>query len=183
MEILDFRSDTVTKPTPEMWEEISKAPVGDDVYGEDPSVNKLQEIAAEITGKEAGLFVPTGTMGNLSAMLAHCQRGDEIILGNLAHTYLFEAGGLAALGGIFPNVLPNQPDGTLVLDDIRAGIKIDDSHFAHTRLVTIENTHNRCGGVSLSAEYTNAVAEIAKDHDLNFISMAPEYLTQPLIKG
>ncbi len=166
--MLDFRSDTVTKPTPEMWEAISKAEVGDDVYGEDPSVNKLQELSAQMLGKESALFVPSGTMGNLIAMISHCQRGDEMIVGHLAHAYLSEAGGMAGLGGIFPNVLQNQSDGTLILEDIRAGIKPDDNHFAITRLITLENTHNRCGGVSLSAEYTNSVAEIAKEHDLKF---------------
>ncbi|MBT3669629.1 MAG: low-specificity L-threonine aldolase [Chloroflexi bacterium] len=168
METLDFRSDTVTKPTPEMWEAIAKAEVGDDVYGEDPSINKLQELSAHMLGKEAALFVPTGTMGNLIAMLVHCQRGDEMIVGNLAHAYLSEAGGMAALGGIFPNVLVNQTDGTLLLDDIQAGIKPDDNHFAITRMITLENTHNRCGGVSLSTDYVNSVANIAKQHGLKF---------------
>ena len=99
MEIIDLRSDTVTKPTPEMREAMAKAEVGDDVYGDDPTVNRFQELAAEITGKEAGLFVPSGTMGNLSAILSHCQRGDEVILGQKNHTFMYEAGGISALGG------------------------------------------------------------------------------------
>ncbi|MBU0510318.1 MAG: threonine aldolase, partial [Chloroflexi bacterium] len=119
MPTIDLRSDTVTHPTPAMREAIAKAKVGDDVYGEDPTVNRLQEMSAAILGKEAGLFVPSGTMGNLAAVLAHCNRGDEVILGNLAHTFLYEAGGIAALGGVHPHTIPNQPDGTLVLDDIR----------------------------------------------------------------
>ena len=115
MEIIDLRSDTVTKPTPEMREAMAKAEVGDDVYGDDPTVNRLQELAAEITGKEAGLFVPSGTMGNLTAILSHCQRGDEVILGQKNHTFLFEAGGISALGGIHSYQLQNQHDGSLLI--------------------------------------------------------------------
>jgi len=166
MSAIDLRSDTVTQPTPEMREAMSKAPVGDDVYGEDPSINTLQAMAAEILGKEAGLFVPSGTMGNLASILAHCTRGDEIILGHLAHTFLYEAGGIAALGGIHPHTIPNQPDGTLALDDIRNAIRADDAHQPPTRLITLENTQNRCGGAALSVEYTQAVGQIAAEHDL-----------------
>ena len=166
MEIIDFRSDTVTKPTPAMREAMAKAEVGDDVDGEDPTVNKLQEMGAEMMGMEAGLFVPSGTMGNLAAMLAHCNRGDEVILGNQAHTFYFEAGGLAALGGIHPFQIPNQPDGTMAIEDIRGAIRPDDSHFPITRLVTVENTHNRCGGVSLSVRYTQSAADLAKEHGI-----------------
>src|SRR5512136_2282816 len=154
MEFIDLRSDTVTKPTPEMREAMAKAVVGDDVYGEDPTVNQLQESAAEKMGKEAGLFVPSGTMGNLAAVLAHCDRGDEVILGNLAHTFLFEAGGISALGGVHSHQIPNQTDGTLALGDILDAIRADDDHFPVTRLICLENTHNRCGGVSLSMGYT-----------------------------
>ncbi|MCH7480077.1 MAG: threonine aldolase, partial [Chloroflexi bacterium] len=139
METIDLRSDTVTKPTAAMREAMAKADVGDDVYGEDPSVNRLQELAAEITGKEAALFVPSGTMGNLAAILSHCNRGDEIILGNLAHTFLYEAGGIAALGGVHPHTLPNQPDGSINLEDIRAAIRGDDPHYPVTRLIALEN--------------------------------------------
>src|SRR5512139_3278992 len=126
--MIDLRSDTVTQPTLAMREAMSRAPVGDDVYGEDPTVNRLQEMAAEILGKEAGLFVPSGTMGNLASILAHCQRGDEVILGDKAHTFLFEAGGISALGGVHSRQLPNQPDGTLDLEAIRQSIRTEDAH-------------------------------------------------------
>ncbi len=166
MHPIDLRSDTVTQPTPAMREAMAKANVGDDVYGEDPTINKLQDMAANILGKEAGLFVPSGTMGNLAAILAHCDRGDEIILGNLAHTFLFEAGGISALGGVHPHTLPNQPDGTMKLDDIQAAIRPDNPHMPITRVVTLENTHNRCSGVSLTVEYTQAVGDLAHENNL-----------------
>lgn len=166
MEVIDLRSDTVTKPTPAMREAMAQAEVGDDVYGEDPTVNRLQGMAADILGKEAALFVPSGTMGNLAAVLAHCGRGDEVIMGNLAHTFLHEAGGIAALGGVHTYLVPNQQDGTIRLDDIRAAIREDDSHHPVTRLITLENTHNRCGGVPLSAAYTQTVADLAAEHGL-----------------
>jgi threonine aldolase len=166
MTFIDLRSDTVTQPTPAMREAMAQAPVGDDVYGEDPSLNRLQEMAAERLGKEAALFVPSGTMGNLAGILAHCTRGDEVILGNKAHTFLFEAGGISALGGVHSCQIPNQEDGTLDLDDIRNAIRPDDAHQPVTRLVTLENTHNRCGGVALNAEYTRAVGQLAHDHNL-----------------
>jgi threonine aldolase len=167
MEYIDLRSDTVTLPTPLMREAMAKAVVGDDVYGEDPTVNKLQEMGASLMGKEAGLFVPSGTMGNLVALLAHCGRGDEVILGNKAHTFLYEAGGISALGGIHSCQIPNQPDGTLILDDIRHAIRPDELHNPPTRLVALENTHNRCGGVALSVEYTRSVGELVKERDLS----------------
>lgn len=163
---IDLRSDTVTQPTPAMREAMAKALVGDDVYGEDPSINKLQAMAAEMLGKEAGLFVPTGTMGNLASILAYCNRGDEIILGNVAHTFLYEAGGIAALGGVHPHTIPNQPDGTLAPEDVLAAIRGDDAHLPPTRLITLENTHNRCGGAALSLEYTQQISKIAKEHHL-----------------
>jgi threonine aldolase len=166
MKFIDLRSDTVTQPTPEMRQAMAQAEVGDDVYGEDPTVNRLQEIAAAMLGKEAGLFVASGTMGNLSAILAHCHRGDEVILGNKAHTFLFEAGGISALGGVHPCQLPNQPDGTLLLEDIEAAIRPDDPHEPITRLITLENTHNRCGGVALSVDYTRSVGQLARRHGL-----------------
>jgi threonine aldolase len=149
-----------------MREAMAMADVGDDVFGEDPTINKLQEIAANILGKEAGLFIPSGTMGNLTAILAHCNRGDEIILGNQTHIFRSEAGGISALGGIHPHTIPNQPDGTLNLRDILAAIRSDDSHQPITRLVTLENTHNRCGGAALSVEYTRAVGELASENNL-----------------
>jgi threonine aldolase len=167
MEFVDLRSDTVTLPTPEMREAMAQAPVGDDVYGEDPTVNRLQEMAAALVGKEAGLFVASGTMGNLTAILAHCGRGDEIILGDKAHTFLYEAGGISALGGVHSHQVPNQPDGSLLLEDLRNAIRSDDAHFPPTRLIALENTHNRCGGIYLTAEYTGAVGDLAKQHDLS----------------
>ncbi|HEX9597001.1 MAG TPA: low-specificity L-threonine aldolase [Anaerolineales bacterium] len=166
MNPIDLRSDTVTQPTPEMREAMAHAEVGDDVYGEDPTVNRLQQLAAEHLGKEAALFVPSGAMGNLVAMLTHCQRGDEAILGDLAHPYFYETGGLAALGGIQPRPLPNQPDGTLKLEDIRDAIREDDVHYPITRLVALENTHNRRNGIPLTAEYTAAVGELARANKL-----------------
>lgn len=166
MDWIDLRSDTVTHPTPAMREAMARAEVGDDVYGEDPTVNRLEEMAAALVGKEAGLFVPSGTMGNLAAILAHCRRGDEVILGNLAHTFLYEAGGMAALGGVHPHPIPNRPDGTLALEDIRAAIRPDDIHQPPTRLITLENTHNRCGGAPLSVAYTQAVGALAREHGL-----------------
>ena len=161
MEYIDLRSDTVTKPTPEMREAMAKAEVGDDVYGDDPTVNRLQEMAAQMTGHEAGLFVASGTMGNLSAVLAHCQRGDEVILGKDAHTYRYEAGGISVLGGVHSCQLPNQPDGSIALDDIQGAIRADDPHQPITRLIALENTHNRCGGTVQSVAYTRQVAEFA----------------------
>jgi threonine aldolase len=163
---VDLRSDTVTRPTPEMRAAMAAAEVGDDVMREDPTINRLQEMAAERMGKEAGLFVPSGTMGNLAAVLAHCGRGDEVILGSLGHTFLFEGGGIAALGGVHSYVLPNQPDGTLRLEDIRGAIRPDDVHAPVTRLITLENTHNRCGGVVLPLEYMDAVGALARERGL-----------------
>ena len=166
MEYIDLRSDTVTKPTLEMREAMAKAEVGDDVYGDDPTVNHLQEMAAEMTGHEAGLFVASGTMGNLAAVLAHCQRGDEVILGKDAHTYRYEAGGVSVLGGVHSCQLTNQPDGSIVLSDIEAAIRSDDPHQPVTRLIALENTHNRCGGTYQSVEYTRQVAEFAHSRGL-----------------
>lgn len=165
---IDLRSDTVTHPLPEMREAMYRAEVGDDVFEEDPTVNRLQEIAAGRMGKEAGLFVPSGTMGNLIAALVHCQRGEEAIIGDLSHTFLFEVGGISALGGVFPHTLPNQPDGTLRLEDIRAAIRPENVHFPKTRLLILENTHNRCGGAPLSREYTRQAGELAHAHGLAF---------------
>src|SRR3990172_12528597 len=168
MEYIDLRSDTVTKPTPEMRVAMAEAEVGDDVYGADPTVNRLQEIAAEMMGKEDALFVPSGTMGNLLALLVHCQRGDEVIVGNQSHIYLNEAGGMSALGGIQPCPIRNQVDGTLALEEILASIRTEDVHHPITRLVCLENTQNICGGVPLTPEYTRQVGELAKKHGLAF---------------
>jgi threonine aldolase len=166
MDWIDLRSDTVTHPTEAMRQAMANAEVGDDVFGEDPTVNKLQEMAAEKMGKEAGLFVPSGTMGNLAAILAHCGRGDEVILGNKAHTFLYEAGGISALGGVHSCQLPNQADGTLVLQDIKDAIRSKDAHQPISRLVCLENTHNRCGAVALTAGYTQEVGELAHQSGL-----------------
>jgi threonine aldolase len=166
MQYIDLRSDTVTRPTPEMREAMAEAEVGDDVYGDDPTVNRLQEIASEMMGKEAALFVPSGTMGNLLALLVHCQRGDEAIVGNQSHIYLNEAGGMSALGGIQACPISNQSDGTLALEDIFAYIRTADVHHPITRLVCLENTQNICGGVPLTPVYTRQVAELAHQNDL-----------------
>jgi threonine aldolase len=167
MDWIDLRSDTVTHPTEAMRQAMATAEVGDDVYGEDPTVNRLQEMAAERMGKQAGLFVPSGTMGNLAAILAHCGRGDEVILGNKAHTFLYEAGGISALGGVHSCQLPNQDDGTIILQDIQSAIRAKDAHQPISRLVCLENTHNRCGGVALTADYTQAVGELAHENGLS----------------
>jgi threonine aldolase len=166
MEYVDLRSDTVTKPTPEMREAMAEAEVGDDVYGDDPTVNHLEEVAAAMLGKEAALFVPSGTMGNLIALLVHCQRGDEVIVGSQSHIYLNEAGGMSALGGIQPCPVQNQPDGTLAMDDISASIRTEDLHHPITRLICLENTQNVCGGVPLTPAYTRRVGELARANNL-----------------
>ena len=165
--MIDLRSDTVTLPTPAMRKAMAEAVVGDDVFGEDPTVNRLQDMAAQRMGKEAGLFVASGTMSNLVALLTHCQRGDEVILGDRGHTFLYEAGGSASLGGIHHYALPNQPDGTLRLEDIQSAIRDEaNPHYPHTRLICLENTHNRCGGACLPPEYTDAVGELARSHGI-----------------
>jgi threonine aldolase len=166
MKIIDLRSDTVTHPTPAMREAMYRAEVGDDVFGEDPTVNRLEAMAAERLGKEAALLVASGTMGNLVALLTHCGRGDEVILGNCSHTYLFEQGGMAALGGIMPRPIPNQADGTLRQEDVAGAIRGDDVHFPRTRLVCLENTHNMCNGSPLAAAYTAQVARLAHERGL-----------------
>jgi threonine aldolase len=161
MKTIDLRSDTVTQPTPEMREAMAKAEVGDDVYDEDPTINRLQELAAEKTGKQAGLFVASGTMGNLIAVMAQCQRGDEVIVGKKNHVFVHEAGGISALGGIHSNQILNQPDGSLLFEDVAAAIRPDDLHEPVTRLVCLENTHNGCGGVYQTPEYMQKLAEFA----------------------
>jgi threonine aldolase len=156
--MIDLRSDTVTQPTAAMRAAMLAAPVGDDVFGDDPTVNALQRRIAERLGKEAALIVPTGTMGNLCALMAHCQRGDEYIVGQMAHTYRWEGGGAAVLGSIQPQPLDNQPDGTLRLADIEAAIKPDDAHFARTRLLALENTW---GGQVLPLAYLDDATALA----------------------
>jgi threonine aldolase len=154
----DFRSDTVTRPTAAMRAAMASAEVGDDVFGDDPNVNALQEEVAALLGFEAGLFVPSGTQSNLVGVMTHCARGDEVIVGQEAHTYGMEAGGAAVLGSIQPQPLANAADGTLPLDAIEAAIKPDDAHFARTRLVALENT---IGGRVLPVGYAQAVRELA----------------------
>jgi len=167
MKTIDLRSDTVTLPTAAMREAISGAELGDDVFGEDPTVNRLERMAAQRMGKEAALLVVSGTMGNLVCILTHCRRGEEVILGDMSHTFLYEAGGMSALGGIHPHTIANQPDGTLLLEQIEAAVRGDDVHFPRTRLVCLENTHNRCGGAALTPDYTDAVAALAKNRRLS----------------
>jgi threonine aldolase len=166
MDYIDLRSDTVTKPTPEMREAMAEAEVGDDVYRDDPTVHHLEDLAAEMLGKEAALFVPSGTMGNLTALLVHCQRGHEVIVGNQSHIYLNEAGGMSALGGIQPCPVQNQADGTLALEDILNSIRTEDVHHPTTRLICLENTQNICGGVPLTSAYTRQVGELARQNEL-----------------
>ncbi len=166
MRQVDLRSDTLTRPTPSMLQAMADAQLGDDVFGEDPTVNKLEEMAAERLGKEAAVFVTSGTMGNLVSLLAHCGRGDEIILGSLSHTFFFEQGGSAAVGGIHPRTVANQPDGTLAVSEIEAAIRSDNIHFPLTRLIVLENTHNLCGGYPLDIAYMQAVGDIARGHNL-----------------
>jgi len=166
MQTIDLRSDTVTMPTPQMREAICNAELGDDVFGEDPTVRRLEALAAERMGKEAGLLVVSGTMGNLVPILTHCRRGEEVILGRLSHTFLYECGSVSAVGGIHPHTLDNEPDGTIRLEDIDSAVRGDNVHFPRTRLICLENTHNRCGGAPLTAEYTEAVAALAARHGL-----------------
>ncbi len=165
--LIDLRSDTVTHPTPTMVKAMASAELGDDVYDEDPTVNRLQERAAALTGHRAALFVASGTMGNLIALLTHGGRGCEVIAGAQSHIYLNEAGGMAALGGMQAAPVPVQADGTLRLEDIRGAMRdVTDVHHPRTRLVCLENTQNQSGGVPLTAAYTRQVAELAHNHGL-----------------
>ncbi len=161
--MIDLRSDTVTQPTPAMRAAMAAAAVGDDVFGGDPSVNALQEKIAAMLGFEAALFLPTGTQSNLCAILSHCQRGDEYIVGQQAHCYRWEGGGAAVFGSVQPQPLNHQPDGTLALDEIEAAIKPDDAHFARSRLLALENT---LGGKLLPLAYVQAATQLAKDKGL-----------------
>ena len=163
--MIDLRSDTVTRPTPEMLTAMMAAETGDDVYGEDPTVNELESYAAELTGHEAALFVATGTQGNLLALLSQCDRGHEYIAGQEAHSYKFEGGGAAVLGGIQPQPLPFNPRGELVQDQVNQAIKPDDFHFARTKLVCLENTQ---GGKVLSSDYLNQFGAFVRSKDLRF---------------
>ena len=166
MREVDLRSDTVTHPSPEMRRAMAEAELGDDVFGDDPTLNRLEAMAAERLGKEAAVFVASGTMGNLVSILTHAGRGDEIIIGDKAHIFRSEAGGASALGGVAYNTLPNDNHGRLDLDRIEAEIKPPNVHFTRTAMIGLENTHNACGGAPLSADYTQAVAEVAHRHGI-----------------
>ena len=166
MNTIELRSDTFTLPDEPMREAMAHAPLGDDVFGEDPTVNALQDRAAQLTGKEAALFVPSGSQANLISLLTHCQRGDEFIVGDSAHIFVYEAGSSAAVGGLHPHTLPNHPDGTLDLERIEAAIRPDDSHFPRTRLLCLENTHNRCWGSPIGLGYLDAVGALCEKRGL-----------------
>ena len=166
MRVIDFRSDTVTHPTPEMRRAMAEAELGDDVHRDDPTAIRLEEMAADRLGKEAAMFVASGTMGNLVSVLTHAQRGDEIILGDKAHIFRSEAGGASALGGVGYHTLPNDSRGMLDPDDVRAAIRPPNVHFARTAVVALENTHNACGGAVLSPEDTKLIADVAHSHDV-----------------
>ncbi len=161
---MDFRSDTVTKPTQAMRDAMARAEVGDDVYGDDPTVNELENWAAERHGFEAALFTTSGTQANLLALMSHCERGDEYLCGQQAHNYMFEAGGAAVLGSIQPQPIENNPDGTLDFAKLKAAIKPDDFHFARTRLLSLENTIN---GKVLPLDYLKQAREFVDQHNLN----------------
>jgi threonine aldolase len=164
MKTIDLRSDTVTQPTPTMREAMARAEVGDDVFGDDPTVNRLQDVCAERFGMEAGLFFPSGTQSNCAALMAHCQRGEEVIVGQEAHTYHYEAGGMAVLGSIQPQPLNNRPDGTLDLAEVEAAIKPDDAHFAITKLLALENT---IGGKVITRAYLAEALALARRRKLS----------------
>ncbi|HOE34506.1 MAG: low-specificity L-threonine aldolase [Chloroflexi bacterium] len=167
MRVYDFRSDTVTKPTPVMRRAMAEAEVGDDVYGEDPTINRLEARAAELLGKESALFVTSGTMGNLLAVLASCERGAEVIMGRQGHTFLHEAGGVSVLGGVSMHTVPNQADGSLALEDLQAALRDpSDFHEPVSRMVILENTQNACGGQALSPEYSDKVGAFARQNGL-----------------
>jgi threonine aldolase len=163
MKIIDLRSDTTTRPSPAMRAAIAAADVGDDVFGDDPGINALQNKIAALLGYEAAIFAPTGTQSNLLALMSHCERGDEYIVGQQAHTYRWEGGGAAVLGSIQPQPLNNQPDGSIALEDIAANIKPDDVHFARSRLLTLENT---TGGKVLPQTYVQAATALAHSKGL-----------------
>eukprot|EP00742_Colponemidia_sp_Colp-10_P002270 GILJ01002424.1.p1 GENE.GILJ01002424.1~~GILJ01002424.1.p1 ORF type:complete len:345 (-),score=49.94 GILJ01002424.1:109-1143(-) len=160
MHVVDLRSDTVTKPTDAMKRAMVTCQVGDDVYGDDPTVNQLEARVAELLNKEAGLFVPSGTMGNLVSVLSHCGRGDEMIVGDEAHIHYYEQGNVSTLGSVHPRALKNNPDGTIDLALIENAIREDNVHYPRTKLVCLENTHNRCGGAILPTSYVDSVGAL-----------------------
>lgn len=165
MRIIDFRSDTVTLPTEEMLQEMVKAPLGDDVYGDDETVNNLEKLAAEIMGKEAALLVPSGTMGNLIAVMAHTTPGQEIILEESSHIYLYEVAGIARLAGVQARTLKGEA-GVPSVEDVEAAIRVDNIHFPETGLICLENTHNMAGGVAIPIEKMEAVYKLAKKKNI-----------------
>ena len=165
MKIIDLRSDTVTQPCSAMRKAMSQAEVGDDVFGDDPTINQLQQNTAEMAGHEAGLFMPSGTQSNLVALLTHCQRGEEYIVGQQAHTFKYEAGGAAVLGSIQPQPIEFEADGTLDLNKVSAAIKPDDFHFARTRLLALENT---VGGKVIPQSYIKAARKFTQERKLSF---------------
>jgi len=164
--MIDLRSDTVTKPTENMRKAMAAAEVGDDVFMEDPTVQRLEELIAEILGFEAGLFTVSGTMGNLLCLLSHCGRGDEILIGDKSHIFIYEQGGAAGLGGIHPRTVCTKEDGSLPLDLLESSIRRDNIHFPVTRLISVENTHNLCGGAPLNVEYMNKLTALAAKYNL-----------------
>lgn len=166
MKTIDLRSDTVTHPTPEMRRAMSEAEVGDDVYGEDPTVNRLEAMAAQRMGKEEALFVVSGTMSNLVAVLTHTRHGNEIILGDGSHIFLNEVGGAAALGGVVMRTVPNDARGRLDLRDVEESIRGRNIHYPETVLVCLENTHNRCGGAVLTPDYMRDICTLAHLHNI-----------------
>ncbi|HXZ94505.1 MAG TPA: low-specificity L-threonine aldolase [Dehalococcoidia bacterium] len=166
MKVIDLRSDTVTHPTPEMRQAMFEAEVGDDVYREDPTVNHLEAMAARMMDKEAALFTTSGTQSNLIAVLTHTKHGDEIILGDESHIFWYEVGGAAALGGVVMHTVPTDSGGRLNLDDIDRAIRSKDIHYPETRLLCLENTHNRCGGAVLTTDYTDEVCNLAHTRGL-----------------
>eukprot|EP01124_Arcella_intermedia_P002593 TRINITY_DN1140_c0_g1_i1.p1 TRINITY_DN1140_c0_g1~~TRINITY_DN1140_c0_g1_i1.p1 ORF type:complete len:384 (-),score=46.29 TRINITY_DN1140_c0_g1_i1:69-1220(-) len=168
MPFIDLRSDTVSWPTQEMRIAMANAKVGDDVYGDDPSVIELENYAAQMFGKEAGLFISSGTQGNLISVMVHCSLGDEVIMGDISHTFLYEAGGVSALAGCLPRCLPVQSDGSLKIEDIEKAIREEDDHFPRTKLVIIENTQNRRGGLPLPPSYMDEVGRVARKHNLKY---------------
>ena len=166
MKIIDLRSDTVTLPTEEMFQAIAKAKLGDDVYGEDPAVNCLETLAAQMLGKESALFTPSGTMSNLAAVLTHTRPGNEIILGDESHIFWYEVGGVAALGGVVMHTVPNNKAGELGVDMVAQAIRPKNIHHPKTTLLCLESTHNRCGGAFLTPEYTTAICDLAHKHGM-----------------
>ena len=164
--MIDLRSDTVTLPSKAMKEFMLQAPIGDDVYGEDPSINLLEKKASTLFGKQSAVFVPSGTMANLISVLSHCNRGEEMLLGDRSHIFKYEAGGSSVFGGIHSHQLPNNDDGTININHITQGIQKDDEHHAVTRLLCLENTHNLCYGAAIEAQYFQEAKKAIKPFNI-----------------